>query len=417
MVESKQIDLHEAFAPILQENDYLNFVYSGGRDSTKSWGVAGALVALSHTNNDLLICCAKGTMVSINDSVKKLIEDMIEFYGLQDYYYITEREIRHNVTNSIFIFKGLQHPDRLKSLEGVDWVWVEEANVDTEEYTFETFLPTIRKPGSKVIMTFNPKLKEDYVYDRYVMNTENYDYIRHLTYKDNPFLSDRSKTEIERMKLKNYPRYVHIYEGELSDDVDDALFRFDDIHILPEDEQAKMELVGWQDTFEKIVISLDPSGTNNDKSDACGIVVLGKYMKQDRYAVMADYTKVCRPSEWSKIAIQLYRSYGAHKMVYEGNFGKLMIEDLIRLQDRYIRFQQVNAKNSKIIRAEPVQSLYELHKVDHFGGLGPLELEMSTFTGDKNQKSPNRLDAMVWGIRYLCGKGGLKMGTGTVSLY
>ena len=412
---TKEITLHETFLPIIEDNDYQNLCFYGGRDSTKSWGVAGALVILSHTRRDLLICCAKGTMVSINDSVKKLIEDMIEFYGLREYYYITDREVTHKVTKSTFIFKGLQHPDRLKSLEGVDIVWVEESNVDTDAYTFETFLPTIRKPGSKVIMTFNPKLKDDYVYDRYVTNPETCDYVRKLTYRDNPFLSDRSKTEIARLKKNNFPKYMHIYEGELATDDDEALFSFDDIIHVSEDLEAKILLTDG--VFSKIVVALDPSGSAHKDSDACGIIVCGKYASQERFAVIEDVTGVMKPDAWAAKAVALYNKYDANQIIYESNYGGDMVESVIKSKSKYINPKAVRASKGKVLRAEPIQALYQQGRVDHFSGLGPLELEMTTYTGDPKQKSPNRLDAMVWGITYLFGKGGRKMGAGKVSLY
>lgn len=391
--------------PIINPPTTYNVIY-GGRGSGKSWAIRDILISKALTEQNILIMCVKGTMRSIEDSVKSLIEGGIYRLGLQDHFYITDKTIVCKGTGSRFIFNGLQHPDRLKSIEDVKYLWIEEASVDVTEDGLRTLFYTIRKNGCKIYLTFNPKLKTDAVYNMFIENKYDDSSVIKLNYTDNPACPDKTLRDAQSLMKRNYARYLHEFEGELADQTKDAMFKNDDIVKLGEDEEAKIRLTGWERMFERVVVSVDPSTTNSATSDACGIIVLGKYHGVDRYCIIEDATRVARPSDWSKTAISLYNKYAAQKLVYEGNQGGLIVEDLIKMQDKYIRFQKVHAKHGKERRAEAVQSLYEMHKVDHFQGLGELEGEMTTWSDGKGQPSPNRMDAMVWGLRYLCGKTG-----------
>ena len=397
---NNNIFINPKLLPFLQ-NDYRFNVAYGGRASGKSWGIADILLIKTMTEKDKLILCVKGTMRSISDSVKSLIEDSITRNGWDDYYYITDKEIVNKHTKSKFIFYGLQHPERLKSLEGIDYCWIEEATVDVSKNALEILFPTIRNSGSKIFITFNPKHEDDAVYQRFIVNNDPYAKVVKINWDDNPFVSEEIKLLMDYDKSVSYNIYKHVWEGELLVDDENALFKFDDINKLSADEEAEIRLVGLERVFEKIIISLDPSGSAHINSDACGIMVVGKYAGRDRFAIIEDRTKVLKPDSWATLAVQLYHEYNANDIIYESNFGGDMVESVIKSKDRYINPKPVRATKGKLLRAEPIQALYAQGRVDHFSDLGPLELEMTTYTGDPKQKSPNRLDAMVWGISYL----------------
>lgn len=389
------LQIPDIFTPLLDRKDKHRFyVFYGGRDSTKSWSVAICLISLAFTNKDLLIVCAKGTMNSLSDSVKSLIENLIKHMGLEDYFRVIESEIECVLTGSRFIFKGLQNPDRLKSLEGADYLWIEEANIDTKEKTFDTVVPTIRKPGNKIILTFNPKFEDDFVYTRFVLNPTEKDYVRKITWKNNPFLSQESKDEIDRVRETDIVKYNHIYGGELLQEVTGALWNRELIKYIYRDEY--IEIVNKEYSFNKIVVAVDPSVTNKITSDACGIIVAAE--DKGRYIVLEDASNIMSPEQWASKAVALFDQYKADHIVYESNQGGDLVKSILRKYSPSARVLGVHASRGKITRAEPILLLYEQDKVRHIKAFKDLEYEMITYTGDPKDKSPNRLDALVWAL-------------------
>lgn len=161
------IKLAEEFQPLFQPQ-WRNIVYYGGRGSLKSHSVARALLIRGHAKK-LRILCTRELQKSIKDSVHKLLADLIGEYGLDDYEVLKD-SITHKRTGTEFIFLGLRlNVTEIKSLEGIDICWVEEAQAITEA-SIDILTPTIRKPGSQIIWTFNRINELDPVYVKYVMN-------------------------------------------------------------------------------------------------------------------------------------------------------------------------------------------------------------------------------------------------------
>lgn len=161
------IKLAEEFQPLF-DPQWRNIVYYGGRGSLKSHSVARALLIRGHAKK-LRILCTRELQKSIKDSVHKLLSDLIDEYGLDDYEVLKD-SITHKRTGTEFIFLGLRlNVTEIKSLEGIDLCWVEEAQAITEA-SMEILTPTIRKPGSQIIWTFNRVNELDPVYVKYVMN-------------------------------------------------------------------------------------------------------------------------------------------------------------------------------------------------------------------------------------------------------
>jgi phage terminase large subunit len=149
----------------------------GGRGGQKSWGIARALVVCAHTGRmpgsdskprKLLIGCFRELQNSIKDSVHRLLKEQIEMLGLSMFFSITEKSIRSLITGSEFIFKGIRSnttSGEMKSLEGVDIAWVEEAHLVSED-SWTLLIPTIRKEGSEIWISFNPNEETDSTYKR-----------------------------------------------------------------------------------------------------------------------------------------------------------------------------------------------------------------------------------------------------------
>ena len=141
-------------------------VLYGGRGGAKSWGIARALLILG-AKNPIRILCAREFQTSIRDSVHKLLCDQIESLGLLGFYEITQASIRGR-NGTEFSFVGLKNNvSNIKSYEGVDICWVEEAQT-TSRLSWNILIPTIRKGGSEIWISFNPELETDETYQRFV---------------------------------------------------------------------------------------------------------------------------------------------------------------------------------------------------------------------------------------------------------
>ena len=187
-------------------------VFYGGRGSGKSWNIARILLLLA-VQKKMRVLCTREIQNSIKDSVHKLLKDQISELKLDRYYIVTRDEIRA-VNGSEFIFKGLRHNiQEIKSTEGVDICWVEEAQSVSKE-SWDLLIPTIRKPGSEIWVSFNPHFTEDETYQRFVIHTPPNAIIKKVNYYDNPFFPDVLKEEMEYLKRIDYNYYKHIWEGE-----------------------------------------------------------------------------------------------------------------------------------------------------------------------------------------------------------
>ncbi len=393
------IYINPLLLPMLNGKERFNIAY-GGRSSGKSWGISDILLIKSMTEKDIIILCSKGTMKSINDSVKSLLERQIKRHGWEDFFYITKMEIVCTITNSKFIFSGLINPERIKSIEDVKYLWIEEAAVEVSQEAIDILIPTLRTKGNRLFMTLNPKFEEDPVYKQFIANHYHNTNAVKILYTDNPHCSDETIEEAEFVKSRDIAKYNHIYLGEIMQEVEGALWSTDLItHADPEHIQ---ELINSGfDGIERIVVAVDPATTDKSTSDACGIIVIGKYANQDKYIVLEELSRICSPNQWSDIAIKAYDKYKADRIVAETNQGGDMVETIIKNKRRNIAYKGVHASKGKIARAEPVAALYEEYKVSHAHRMANLEFEMVTFTGERNEKSPNSLDALVWGLTEL----------------
>ena len=184
----------------------------GGRGSGKSWGFACALVILA-LKSKIRVLCTRQLQTSIKDSVHKLLCDMIDSLGFSQYFDITKDVIR-SYNGSEFIFKGLQNNVmEIKSIEGVDYCWVEEGQSVSDE-SWEVLIPTIRKEGSEIWVSFNPDRAEDSTYKRFVLNPPEDCRSILMNYMDNPWFPDVLRKEMEYCKRVDYNKYENIWLGK-----------------------------------------------------------------------------------------------------------------------------------------------------------------------------------------------------------
>jgi len=151
--------------------------------------------------------------------------------------------------------------------------------------------------------------------------------------------------------------------------------------------------------MERIVVGIDPATTSNKNSDETGIIIAGRC--NNEYYILDDISGRYTPDEWATKAIEFYYRYNADKIICETNNGGDLVEQIIRNIDNAVSYKKVTATRGKILRAEPISALYEQKKVHHVGYFSELESQMVTYTGDIKQKSPDRLDALVWALTEL----------------
>jgi phage terminase large subunit len=184
----------------------------GGRGSAKSWQFARALL-VHGLSQPLRILCAREYQASIRDSVHRVLADQIGLLGLSDFYDIKESEII-GANGTAFLFKGLRRDiAQIKSTEGIDVCWVEEAEA-VSDASWRTLIPTVRKPGSEIWVSFNPALADDPTYVRFVAKPPERAVVRKVSYADNPWFPDVLREEAESLRRNDPEAYAHVWGGE-----------------------------------------------------------------------------------------------------------------------------------------------------------------------------------------------------------
>lgn len=167
--------------------------------------------------------CVRRYQNKIKESVYTLIKDQIERFDMPGFR-VMASSIDHN-NGSEFVFYGIErNTDEIKSFEGADILWIEEAHNLTKEQ-WDILEPTIRKDGSEVWISFNPKLITDFVYQRFIVNPPPSTIVRMINYPDNPFLSDTMRAVIEAKLEEDKEEHDHIYLGVPKTDDDMAVIK------------------------------------------------------------------------------------------------------------------------------------------------------------------------------------------------
>jgi phage terminase large subunit len=203
---------------------YRNRVLYGGRSSSKSHDAAGWAIYLAHKCK-MRFLCARQFQNKIEESVYTLLKFKIEQFGLQEHFEILQNKIRCITTGSEFVFYGLwRQIDEIKSLEGIDICWIEEAH-NLSEHQWQILEPTVRKEGSQFWVVFNPRLSSDFAYQRFVKNPPPKTITRHINYDANPFLSGTMLDIIEAAKLEDEEEFLHVYGGEPKTDDEESVIK------------------------------------------------------------------------------------------------------------------------------------------------------------------------------------------------
>ena len=226
MIAPAPVDLPRAFFP--RKLDFLwqpaRFkVAYGGRDGAKSWNFARTLLVMG-AQRKLLILCARELMTSIKESVHRGLSNQIINMGLEDRYRVGKASIVGVEFGTEFVFAGLKNNiDALKSLEGADIVWVEEA-ANVSKASWDKLIPTVRKDGSEIWVSFNPELETDETYQRFVVHPPSGCTPVKILFTDNPWASEVLRREREDLAIRDPESYAHIWLGHCKRQIEGAIY-------------------------------------------------------------------------------------------------------------------------------------------------------------------------------------------------
>lgn len=244
-------------------------VLYGGRGSGKSWTIARTIIAMC-AERPLRVLCARETQKSIQESVHRLLKDQIGYMGLHNAFDVMEQKIcGRNGSEITFIGIRQQGVANLKSYEGTDICWIEEAaNVTTKSW--DVLIPTIRKERSEIWLSFNPELDTDPTYQRFVENPPDDSWVVQVNYNDNPFFPVELEKERLQWKQRDPVGYETVWEGKCRPTVEGAIYTKEiqdvmsegRIRNVPYDPQLKVHSVwdlGWNDSMAIILVQMAAS--------------------------------------------------------------------------------------------------------------------------------------------------------------
>lgn len=393
--------------PLLEEpSPYRYLVLAGGRGSGKSWSVARALLIRGCRERIRWLCCRE-LQNSIGESVHKLFETQIQALGLGAYFDV-QRDGVYGKNGTEFFYKGIRNdPQAVKSTENLDGAWVEEGQ-SISAASWEALDPTVRRDGSQIIVTYNPRFATDTVHAMFVdpATRPARTWYKSLNYTDNPYFTEVNREQMEHMRRVNPLMYQHVWRGECVPSLTTALWSWESIN-------ANRVAPGKQPDLARIVVAVDPAVTAHKKSDETGIVVAGYAKGTPRhFYTLGDLSGRYSPEAWARKAVMAYDTFNADAIVCEVNQGGDLVPDTIR---NYCRaegracppIKTVRATRGKLVRAEPIAALYEQGLVHHVGGFAALEQQLLRYDpaapDAKDRMSPDRLDATVWALTELSG--------------
>lgn len=391
------IETAEVFVPLLGFSRYKGAY--GGRGSGKSHFFAESVVERSAQYPGTRVLCAREVQKSLRESVKRLIEDKIEHLKAPGFRVLNDHIITPG--KGIMLFQGMQDHtnESIKSLEGFDIAYVEEAQTISNR-SLELLRPTIRKdpingfPGSELWFSWNPRSANDPI-DLFLRGEDvpSDSAVVKANYVDNPFFPEVLEEERKWDEVHNRDRYAHIWLGEYEPAAIGAIWERVNFHQNRREDPPDLE---------RIVVSIDPAVSSEDGANEHGIMVVAKGA-DDRGYVLYDGTLKGNPKMWAERAVALFDWYEADCVVIEINQGGDMCESTLKSVRPTLPVHKVRATRGKHVRAEPISALYSMNRVSHIGTFNELEDQMCLMTagGYEGNGSPDRVDAMVWGFTEL----------------
>lgn len=272
----------------LFEGNYRYRVFYGGRGGGKSWAIARALLIMG-VQRPIRVVCVREFMSSIADSVHKLLADQIMALGLESHYTI-EKSTIFGPNGTEFRFAGIRNnPQGLKSMEGCHYAWCEEAASMTRR-SWDILIPTIRRPGSEIWISFNPELAADDTYQRFIVNTPPHCITVKVNYLDNPWCPQVLHDEANYMRDNDPDSYNNIWLGFPRVHLDSAVYGKE---LRAAEAEGRICKVPYDNTVG--VQTFWDLGWRDSTSIVCAQVIAGEFriidFVQGNFKPVLDYVK------------------------------------------------------------------------------------------------------------------------------
>ena len=317
-------------------------------------------------------------------------------------------------------FGGLDDKDRVEKILGKEFstIYVNESS----QVSYETILTLRtrlaqsctkrdgRQLGLKAYYDLNPTGRGLWTHREFIENLNpvdqrpiNPETRAHIVLNpaDNPHLPQAYLDELDELPDKQRQRFR---DGRYLSEVPGALWslsdrRADDGKLMPGIDTLRVHAFP---ALKRVVVGVDPSGSDGTSGDKQGIIVVGLGVDGHGY-VLADRSDRLSPDGWARATAKAAEDFGADRVVAEKNYGGAMVEAVLRSANINLPVKLVNASRGKHIRAEPIAALYERGAVHHVGAYPDLEeqMTMTTTAGYHGGDSPDRMDALVWALTEL----------------
>lgn len=381
------------------------FLLVGGSRSGKSFIIVRSivLIALKYPGSRHLIARFRFNAVKNSiwsDTLKKVLK--ICFANMPVKWNNVDYFIELPNGSQIWL-AGLDDKERTEKILGMEFLTIflnEASQISYDAYsTIKTRLAQLINGARNILFVdCNPPSKKHWLYKVFIEHVDPeqnlpLDAGRYGAIKMNPIdnLENISPEYMEILASMPARKRKRFMDGDFSDDSEGALWT---------DDLISATRVNTAPVMKRIVISIDPAVTSKDTSDETGIIAVGIGFDDHLY-ILDDDTGTYTPNEWAQRAVAMYNKHNADRVIGETNNGGDLIEAVLRNISKTIPYKSVHATRDKLTRAEPIAAIYEQGKAHHVGLLVDLELEMTSWTAKTGEKSPNRIDALVWGCTEL----------------
>ncbi len=384
----------------------------GGSRSGKSFVIVyqQLLLAIKHPGSRHLIARFRFNHAKNSiwlDTLKKVIKLAFPQIAIQwrntDYYLELEN-------GSQIWLGGLDDKDRTEKILGMEFLTVflnEASQISYEAYTILKTRLAQKVDGARpmLFVDANPPSKKHWLYKVFCeklepetntdLQAERYEWLKMNPDQNSANISADYLETLNSLPMRKRKRFR---DGEFADDSEGALWTDDLINATRLRRLADGTL---PIALRRIVVAIDPAVSSKDTSDETGIIVAGIGFNDHLY-VLDDKSDIYTPTEWARRAVALYQQYRADRIIAEVNNGGDLVETMLRGVDASVSYKAVHATRDKLTRAEPIAAIYEQGKAHHIDQLLELELEMTSWEAKRAERSPNRIDALVWAATELC---------------
>lgn len=349
----------------------------------------------------------EGKKVLWGDTVNANIDKYVERYfepalkrNQIPYHWSTQKKVlKIHGASGFCDFRSADRPENWEGF-GYDRIVLNEAGIilkNTYLYTNAVLPMLMDYPDSKLYALGVPKGKKARavekdvehpfytLYKNAMAGLSDYRVMEFSSY-DNPLLKKQDVDQLsEEIRRMNHAMEQQEIYGKFVDGVGHQLWGADDIEASRKEKPDK---------FDRVVIAVDPAGGNGKKNDETGICVVGRLNK--KAYVLEDKTGKYTPKQWATVVRNLAEKYDADCIVAEKNYGGEMVGEILKAVGIRARIKLVHARKGKLLRAEPVQAIWEQGNGFLCGYFPDLENQMQFYDGSGD--SPNNLDAMVYGV-------------------